>query len=87
MNISEIVWKMTGAALIRAVPGSEPQIVSGSQGVLVITTASEVAIEIANVTFCNSGYDNTTANTICQLLGFGDGTFGSSPQNFEYVPE
>ncbi|XP_063683794.1 major surface-labeled trophozoite antigen 417-like isoform X4 [Bolinopsis microptera] len=83
----EIVWKMTGAALIQAVAGTEPQIVSGSQGVLVVTTANEVEMETANVTFCNSGYDNTTANMICQLLGFGDGTFGSSPQNFKYVPE
>jgi len=82
-EISQTSWSVEKLILIREKAG---KLVNGSaQGILVVTAKKDATT--LNVTFCNQGYTNQTAKMLCTRLGYGDGQFGSSPQNFEYVSE
>ena len=59
----------------------------GNEGILVVSVDNEFHPTTVNFTFCDSGFSNETASLMCTHLGFGGGTFGSSPQNFQYISE
>lgn len=78
-----VTWTVEKLILVRE--KAEAMENGNSEGLLVVTTNN--GAESLNVTFCNEGYSNATAKTVCSRLGFGDGQYGSNPQNFEYVSE
>ncbi|KAL5269710.1 hypothetical protein ACHWQZ_G003239 [Mnemiopsis leidyi] len=84
-DCKEIVWKFTSVTLMRV--QDDETLTGGNEGILVVSVDNEFHPTTVNFTFCDSGFSNETASLMCTHLGFGGGTFGSSPQNFQYISE